>query len=224
MTATTTDLVFLLDRSGSMGGLEADTIGGYNAMLAQQQGLEGEALVTTVLFDNQYELLHDRMGIGEVSPLTEQEYFVRGTTALLDAIGMTIQRIDNAHKQISGPGRTGKVLFVISTDGLENASREYDYGQIKAKIDGHKNKHGWEFIFLGANMDAVEVAGRFGIAPSRAQNYHADSAGTQLNYEVMAGAITHFRKRGVVADNWGGEIQADYVRRSGDKAGPKPRS
>lgn len=223
MTAIATEIVFLVDRSGSMGGLEADTIGGFNAMLEKQKGLEGEARITTVLFDNEYELLHDTLDIAQVAPMTDKEYYVRGSTALLDAIGATIHRIGNAHGRTPETGRASKVLFVITTDGMENASREYDYNRIRTMIDRQKNERGWEFVFLGANMDAVEVAGRFGIAPDRAQNYRADSLGTALNYEVMAGAITHFRKRGALAKDWGEEIQADYAGREGDKAARNSR-
>ena len=210
-----TELVFILDKSGSMSGLEQDTIGGYNAMLEKQKAVEGEARITTVLFDNNYELLHDRIDIRAVSPITEKEYFVGGTTALLDAIGRTINKIGNAQKHTAGDYRADRVLFVISTDGMENVSREYDYGKIKAMVEHQKSKYGWEFIFLGANIDAIDVAGRFGIAPDRAQNYHSDSEGTRLNYEVTAKAIASFRKRGVIAKNWGDEIQKDYVRRGG---------
>ncbi|GLX68617.1 vWA domain-containing protein [Paenibacillus glycanilyticus] len=219
MKANLTEIVFIVDRSGSMSGLEADTIGGYNAMLAKQQAMGGEARLTTVLFDNQYELLHDRLDIKAVSPMTEKEYFVRGATALLDAIGHTIQKIGNAQKHTSEPYRADKVLFVITTDGMENASREYDYGKIKALIERQKNVYGWEFIFLGANIDAVDVAGRFGIAPDRAQNYHADSAGTQLNYEVVGEAITRFRASGALAANWNEGIRADYEKRGNNRNG-----
>lgn len=221
MKTNLTELVFILDKSGSMSGLEADTIGGYNAMLAKQKAMNGEVRITTVLFDNRYELLHDRIDIRAVSPITEKEYFVGGSTALLDAIGSTIHKIGNAQKHTSEEYRASKVLFVITTDGMENASREYDYSTIKTMIERQKGKYGWEFIFLGANIDAADVAGRFGIAPDRAQNYHADSEGTRLNYEVVAEAITHFRKSGALTENWGAGIQADYARRGGNKAGRK---
>ncbi len=210
-----TELVFILDRSGSMSGLEQDTIGGYNAMLEKQKAIEGEARITTVLFDNNYELLHDRIDIRAVSQITEKEYYVGGSTALLDAIGRTINKIGNAQKHTAEDYRAEKVLFVITTDGMENASREYDYNKIKSMVERQKSKYGWEFIFLGANIDAVDVAGRFGIAPDRAQNYHSDSEGTRLNYDVTAQAIVSFRESGVVAENWAEEIQADYARRGG---------
>jgi uncharacterized protein YegL len=175
-----TELVFSLDKSGSMGGLESDTIGGYNSMFAKQQAVEGEAQVTTVLFDNNYELLHDRIDIKAVSPITEREYQVGGSTALLDAIGRTIHKIGNAQKNTAEDYRAEKVVFVIITDGEENASREYTSDKVKAQIERQKSRYGWEFIFLGANIDAVETAGRFGIAPDRAVDYLADSEGTEL--------------------------------------------
>lgn len=211
-----TELVFILDKSGSMSGLEQDTIGGYNAMLEKQKALEGEALITTVLFDNSCELLHDRIDLRAVSPITEKEYFVGGATALLDAIGSTINKIVNAHRHTAEEYRAGKVLFVITTDGMENASREYDYNKIKAMVERQKSQYGWEFIFLGANIDAIDVAGRFGIAPDRVQNYHADSEGTSLNFRVTAQAIASYRESGKLAEDWGDEIKADYMRR-GDK-------
>ncbi|THF84506.1 vWA domain-containing protein [Cohnella fermenti] len=215
MKTNRTELVFILDKSGSMGGLEADTIGGYNAMLARQQAEEGEARITTALFDNDYELLHDRLDIRSVAPITEKEYVVGGSTALLDAIGRTIHKIANVQKNTSEAYRADKVLFVITTDGMENASREYSSAQIKGLIERQQTKFGWEFIFLGANIDSVQVAGRFGIAASRVQNYHADREGTRLNYEVVADAVTHFRKSGALADNWGEGIRQDYESRGG---------
>jgi len=213
-----TELVFILDKSGSMGGLEADTIGGYNAMLAKQKAMNSEARMTTVLFDNTYELLHDRIDIRAVSPITDKEYVVGGSTALLDAIGSTINKIGNAQKHTAEEYRADKVLVVITTDGMENASREYDYGEIRAMVDRQKTKYGWEFIFLGANIDAIDVAGRFGIAPDRVQNYHADSRGTRLNYEVMSEAVTNFRKNGTLTAGWGDGIQEDFARRGNNKS------
>ena len=189
-----TELVFILDKSGSMGGLERDTIGGYNSMLEKQKAVPGECLITTVLFDNDYELLHDKIDIRAVSPITEKEYSVGGSTALLDAIGMTIHKIDNAQRHTADDYRAEKVMFVIITDGEENSSREYSAEKVKAQIQRQKEKYGWEFIFLGANIDAVETAGRFGIAPDRAQNYHADSQGVELNFCVMSDAVATFRK------------------------------
>jgi uncharacterized protein YegL len=182
MNSNLTELVFILDRSGSMGGLEGDTIGGFNSMLAKQQAEPGECRITTVLFDNQYEVLHDRIDIKAVSPITEAEYFVRGQTALLDAVGTTINNIGGVQKNTVEEFRAGKVLFVVTTDGMENASREFGYEQIKRMVEHQKSKYNWEFIFLGANIDAVSVAGRFGIAPDRAQSFFNDSEGIALNY------------------------------------------
>jgi uncharacterized protein YegL len=210
-----TELVFILDRSGSMSGLESDTIGGFNAMLAKQQVVEGEARVTTVLFDNNYELLHDRIDIKAVSPITEKEYFVGGSTALLDAIGRTIHKIGNVQKNTAADYRAAKVLFVIITDGEENASREYTSDKIKAQIERQKSRYGWEFIFLGANIDAVQTAARFGIDAKRAQNYHADSEGSAVVYEAVACAAVEFRQKETLSDDWKEEVEADYKRRGG---------
>jgi len=190
-----TELVFILDKSGSMSGLEADTIGGFNSMLAKQKAIDGECCITTVLFDNNYELLHDRININAVSPITGKEYQVGGSTALLDAIGRTIQKIGNAQKHTVEDYRAEKVMFVIITDGEENSSREYTAEKVKAMIERQKEKYGWEFIFLGANIDAVQTAGRFGIDPDRAVDYLADSEGTELNFKVLASAYRHFVNR-----------------------------
>ena len=212
-----TELVFILDKSGSMGGLERDTIGGYNSMLEKQKAVPGECLITTVLFDNDYELLHDKIDIRAVSPITEKEYSVGGSTALLDAIGMTIHKIDNAQRHTADDYRAEKVMFVIITDGEENSSREYSAEKVKAQIQRQKEKYGWEFIFLGANIDAVETAGRFGIAPDRAQNYHADSQGVELNFCVMSDAVATFRKCKEVPVGWNDEIEKDFKRRGSRK-------
>ena len=208
-----TELVFILDKSGSMSGLESDTIGGYNSM-RKAKAVEGECRITTVLFDNNYEILHDRIDIRAVEPISEKEYHVGGTTALLDAIGRTIHKIGNAQKHTAEDYRAEKVLFVIITDGEENSSREYSAEKVKALIDRQKTKYGWEFIFLGANIDAVETAGRFGISADRAQNYHADGEGVNLNFRVMSEAVASFRKRSVIPKGWNEEIQKDYKHRA----------
>jgi uncharacterized protein YegL len=211
-----TELVFILDRSGSMGGLESDTIGGFNAMLEKQKKKEdGEAIITTVLFDDQYELLHDRINLRGVAPITDKEYYVRGSTALLDAIGRTIHKIGNAQKHTAQQERAERVLFVITTDGMENASREYSFEEVRSMIDHQKHKYGWEFLFLGANIDAVATAGRIGIDRSRAANYHADGAGTRLNYEVVSEAVSCFRASQPIMEDWKERIDTDYKNRKG---------
>ena len=212
-----TELVFILDKSGSMGGLERDTIGGYNSMLEKQKAVPGECLITTVLFDNDYELLHDRIDIRAVSPITEKEYSVGGSTALLDAIGMTIHKIGNAQRHTADDYRAEKVMFVIITDGEENSSREYSSDKVKVQIERQKAKYGWEFIFLGANIDAVQTASHFGIAPDRAQNYHADSEGVELNFRVMSEAVATFRECAAMTEGWNDEIEKDFKRRGSRK-------
>ncbi len=208
-----TELVFILDRSGSMDGLEKDTIGGFNSMLAKQQAVEGECRITTVLFDHKYELLHDRIDIRAVKPMTENEYQVRGTTALLDAMGTTIRKISNVQKQSGEDFRAEHVMFVIITDGEENSSREYSVARIKQLIEEQKAQSGWEFIFLGANIDAVETAGQFGIGADRAVDYLADSEGTELNFEVLSETVSTFRSVGLVMEEPLAEIRKDVKRR-----------
>ena len=193
-----TELVFILDRSGSMQGLEKDTIGGFNAMIEKQKKEPGEAFVSTVLFDDRVEVLHDRVPLREVRPITEQEYYVRGCTALLDAIGGAIHHIGNIHKYARPEDVPARTLFVITTDGMENASRRYTAPQVKADIRRQKERYGWEFLFLGANIDAVETAGHLGIAPDRAVNYHSDSVGTRLNYAAMSQAVSSLRNSPVL--------------------------
>ena len=204
------ELVFLCDRSGSMGGLESDTIGGYNAMLQKQKAQPGCVRVTTVLFDDQYELLHDRLEIQAVAPITEREYYVRGCTALLDAMGKTIRKIAAVQQSVAPEYRADQVLFVIITDGMENASREYRLDQVRAMVEREKAEHGWEFLFLGANIDAIQTAQHFGIGADRAVDYHADSIGTQLNYEAVSQTITHLRKGTPLDEHWKDAIEADY--------------
>ncbi|MBB2482348.1 hypothetical protein H5P36_19435 [Bacillus sp. APMAM] len=212
-----TELVFILDKSGSMAGLEADTIGGYNSMLKKQQTAEGEVIVTTVLFNHHYELLHDRINIKGISPLTERDYEVGGTTALLDAIGSSIQKIVNVQKRTMVEEQAERVLFVITTDGLENASREYTTDKIKKMIQYQKEKFGWEFIFLGANIDAIATAARFGIDKDFAVDYHADSVGTQVSYEAINEAVLNLRGGKKIDRNWKNGIERDYNQRSRER-------
>jgi len=214
MKRNVTELVFILDKSGSMAGLEADTIGGLNAMLMKQQKAEGEALVTTALFNHHYELLHDRINVRGISPISDKDYEVGGTTALLDAIGFTIQKLINVQKRTSEEERADKILFVITTDGMENASQEYSADKIKKMVQYQKEKFGWEFMFLGANIDAIATAARFGIDEDFAVDYHADQAGTQLNYEAVNEAVLNLRSGKKVDRSWKEGIERDYNRRS----------
>ena len=212
-----TELVFILDKSGSMAGLENDTIGGYNSMLEKQQALPGKAYITTVLFDHSYTLLHDRIDIRAVKPITGNEYQAGGNTALIDAIGKTIHKIVNAQKNTTKDYRADNVLFVIITDGHENASREYASAKVKKMVEQQKSQYGWEFIFLGANIDAVETAAHFGIAPDRAQNYHNDGLGAGKNYEALNHVAHCMRVSSKIPSNWNEEIAADFMQRGSDK-------
>ena len=209
-----TEIVFILDRSGSMAGLEADTIGGFNAMLAKQKAVDGKTWVSTVLFDHVSEVLHDRIPLERVPAMTERDYNVRGSTALLDAVGGAIRHIRNIHKYARPEDVPTKTMFVITTDGMENASRQYDYDAVRNMIEEQK-KHGWEFLFLGANIDAAAEAKRFGIDANHAANYHCDTKGTALNYEVVSEAIAHVRGGAPLAKNWKAKIDADYKKRGG---------
>lgn len=201
-----TEMIFILDRSGSMSGLESDTIGGYNSILKAQKEVKGEAHVTTILFDEKYEVLHNGEDIGNVQPITGKEYFVRGSTALLDAIGKTIIDIGLRFSNTIRSERPSRVLVVITTDGYENASREFSYQKIKEMISYHEVKYSWEFMFIGANMDAVKEAGNLGIKLSRATNYVADSDGTKVMYETLNQSVTSFRNTGALDDNWNENI------------------
>ncbi|MCR5118924.1 MAG: VWA domain-containing protein [Lachnospiraceae bacterium] len=185
-----TEVVFILDRSGSMSGLEADTIGGYNSMLKKQKSEEGEVLISTVLFDDRSEVLHDRKKLESVDDISEKDYYVRGCTALLDALGGAIHHISKVQKEMPAAERPEKTLFIITTDGMENASRKYTYEKVKKMVEKKKEKSKWEFIFLGANIDAIEVAGRFGVAANRAVRYECDGVGTALNFDVMSKMVS----------------------------------
>lgn len=209
-----TELVFILDRSGSMQGLEGDTIGGFNAMIEKQKKKKpGEAFVSTVLFDDRAEVLHDRLKVSDVQAITEKEYYVRGCTALLDAVGGAIHHIGNIHKYARPEDVPEHTLFVITTDGMENASRRYSVWRVKELIQRQKEKYGWEFLFLGANIDAVETAGNLGIAPDRAVNYHCDSQGTRLNYEVVGQAVAAVRCSAPLDEHWKDAIEEDFRKR-----------
>lgn len=212
-----TELVFILDRSGSMSGLERDTIGGFNSMIDKQRKEPGKALVSTVLFDNYSEVIHDRVPLENVPRMTEEEYFVRGCTALLDAVGGAIHHIGNIHKYAREEDVPEKTLFIITTDGMENASHRYTYEKVHAMIKRQQEKYGWEFLFLGANIDAAAEAKRFGIDESRAANFHCDEEGTALNYEVISEAIMSVRCGCALSDDWKERIDEDYKKRGGRK-------
>lgn len=205
-----TELVFILDRSGSMAGLEQDTIGGFNAMIEKQRKEPGEAVISTVLFDNETEVIHDRISLDKVAALTEKEYYVRGCTALLDAVGGAIHHIGNVHKYAREEDRPEKALFVITTDGMENASRRYTYDKVKAMIERQREKYGWEFLFLGANIDAAREAARFGIRAGCAADYHADSIGTEAVYESVCEAVCQVRRSVPLKASWKQRIDADF--------------
>ena len=209
-----TEVIFILDCSGSMSGLEADTIGGFNSLIRKQRKEEGEAIVSTVLFDDACDVIHDRVPIAKVENLTEETYFVRGCTALLDAVGGAIHHIGNVHKYAREEDRPEKTLFIITTDGLENASRRYTYARVKAMVERQKEKYGWEFLFLGANIDAIRVAGNIGICADFAATYLHDEKGTALNYEVMDEAIREVRcSKAPLSSNWKNRIVEDAERR-----------
>ena len=209
-----TEIVFILDRSGSMAGLESDTIGGFNSMIAKQKTEPGEAFVSTVLFDNEATVIHDRVDIQKTQPMTQRDYYVRGCTALLDAVGGAIHHIGNVHKYAREEDRPEKTLFVITTDGKENASHRYSYAKVKDMIQRQKKKYGWEFLFLGANIDAAREAARFGISADRAANYHADRKGTGVIYETMNDAICQVRQcRTPLSSNWKHKVDEDYRKR-----------
>ena len=208
-----TEVVFILDRSGSMSGLEGDTIGGFNSMIEKQKKEDGEALVSTILFDNYSEVLHDRVEVSKIEPLTDRDYTVRGCTALLDAIGGAIHHIGNVHKYARNEDVPEHTIFIITTDGMENASHQYNREKIKAMIERQKTKYGWEFLFLGANIDAIETARSYGIDQDRAVEYNCDSVGTGLNFEAMSDAITTMRCSAPLTADWKKKVDADYNKR-----------
>lgn len=208
-----TEIVFILDRSGSMSGLEKDTIGGFNSMIEKQKKQDGRAYVSTVLFDHESVVLHDRLPLEEIRPMTEDDYTVRGCTALLDAIGGAVKHISNIHKYARSEDVPERTLFVITTDGLENASRRYSSSDIKRLIERKKEKDGWEFLFIGANIDAVRTAGEFGIGADRAVDYRADAKGTGVVYDAVCEAVTKVRGGAKLRPGWSRKISEDYKSR-----------
>ena len=208
-----TELVFILDRSGSMSGLEGDTIGGFNAMIQKQKKEEGETYVSTILFDNVSEVLHDRIRLKDIPRMTDEEYMVRGCTALMDAIGGAIHHIGNIHKYARPEDVPAHTMFIITTDGMENASVRYSSDEVKKMIERQKEKYSWEFLFIGANIDAVETAARFGIERNRAVNYRADSQGTRILYDTISAPISAMRANQVIDEDWGKRIAVDHAKR-----------
>ena len=205
-----TEMVFILDRSGSMAGLEADTIGGFNGMIERQKKEEGEAFVSTVLFSNESRVLHDRVDLFHIRPMTDREYYVGGCTALIDAIGGAIHHIGNVHKYAREEDRPEHTIFVITTDGMENASHRYTSDEVKAMVQRQKEKYGWEFLFLGANIDAVETAAHFGIDEDRAVTFHNDSYGQALNYAEVSEAVSQVRSNAPLGRGWKEKIEEDF--------------
>ncbi len=210
----TTELVFILDRSGSMSGLECDTIGGFNAMIEKQRKQEGDCFVTTFLFDTETQLLHDRLQLSQVPQMTDKDYMVGGCTALLDAIGESIKHIEKIHKYSRKEDVPSNTMFVITTDGMENASKRYSGDEIKKMIGIQKEKYGWEFLFIGANIDAVETASKYGISEDRAVNYNADAIGTRVLYEEVGKAVCNVRKSRPLSSNWSARIHEDFKSRN----------
>lgn len=222
MNENLTELVFIIDESGSMSGLEKDTIGGFNSLIEKQKRENGKALVSTVMFSNESKVIHDRLDVSRIEPMTDKDYRPCGSTALLDAVGDAIHHIGSVHKYAREEDRPGKTLFIITTDGMENSSRRYSYSEIKHKIDRQKDKYGWEFLFLGANIDAIDVASRMGIRRDNAVNYECDSDGTALNYQVLEQAVTRARRVSVTefkegaafgGSAWKKDIEKDYKNR-----------
>ena len=208
-----TEMVFILDKSGSMSGLEADTIGGFNSMIERQKKAEGEALVSTVLFSDVSTVIHDRVDLKKIKPLTDRQYYVGGCTALIDAIGGAIHHIGNVHKYAREEDRPAHTVFVITTDGMENASRHYTSDEVKAMVQRQKERYGWEFLFLGANIDAVETAAHFGIGEDRAVTFHNDAEGQALNYAEVSVAVSRVRANAPLSRDWKKNIENDYQSR-----------
>ena len=213
MTKNLTELVFILDCSGSMHGLERDTIGGFNSMIEKQKKVDGNALITTILFNHKNKIVHDRVDVRNISPMTEKDYVTGGSTALLDTIGHAVCHVTNIHKYSRKEDLPDHTMFIITTDGVENSSHKYDYGMIRQLIKLQKEKYGWEFMFLGANIDAIDVASHIGIDESRAVNFNCDSEGYELNDEVLSDAICVLRECSYVSKDWKNRIDKDYQKR-----------
>ena len=212
-----TEMVFILDKSGSMSGLEADTIGGFNGLIEKQRKEEGEALVSTVLFSNESQVIHDRVPLNKIEPMTDRQYYVGGCTALIDAIGGAIHHIGNVHKYARDEDVPEHTVFVIMTDGMENASHRYTSDEVKGMVERQKTKYSWEFLFLGANIDAVETASRFGIREDRSVTFLNDSAGQQLNYSAVSKAMGSIRHSAPLSREWKEEIEEDHRKRGGKR-------
>ncbi len=212
-----TEMVFILDKSGSMQGLERDVIGGFNSMIERQKKQDGEALVSTVLFSDNSKVIHDRVDIRRIEPLTDRQYYVEGCTALIDAIGGAIHHIGSIHKYAREEDVPEHTIFVITTDGMENASHRYGSDEVKRMVKRQKEKYGWEFLFLGANIDAVETAAHFGIMEDRAVTFHNDARGQQLNYEVVSKTVSAFRACAPVCRGWKEEIEEDFKSRKAQR-------
>ena len=211
-----TEMVFIIDRSGSMTGLESDTIGGFNSTIKKQKEEEGEAKVTTILFDNRYEVLHDRFDLNQIGEMTSDEYYTRGTTALLDALGRAIRKTVNVQRHLPEEERAENVVFVVITDGYENSSREFSYRDIRHMVKKEQEKYGWEFLFLGANIDAVAEGGRMGFRADRSVRYMHDGVGTGLVYDSVNNAVRNLRTKKQINDDWDVEIRADFAARHKD--------
>ncbi len=213
-----TELVFVLDKSGSMGGLEKDTIGGFNSMLAKQRKENGDVVISTVLFDDRVQVLHDRADLAGIEDLTDRDYQVGGCTALLDALGKSIKHINKIQKSLPEDARPAKTMFVITTDGQENSSHEYSYEKIRKMVEKKQEKKHWEFLFLGANMDAISAAADIGIRADRATNFHCDHTGTAVNYSALSKAVSKVRRAtpecmGAALRDWDDEVAQDYEAR-----------
>ncbi|MBR6704141.1 MAG: VWA domain-containing protein [Lachnospiraceae bacterium] len=213
MNKNLTELVFILDRSGSMAGLESDTIGGFNTLIEKQKKEAGEAFVSVVLFDSECEVIYDRVDLKKIEPMTDRQYYVRGCTALLDAVGGAVKHIANVHKYAREEDKPGRTLFVITTDGLENASRRWSAEEVKRLVKRQQEEYGWEFLFLGANIDAVTTASHFGIRADRAVRYNSDHTGTALNYEIVSEAVCRVRAGAPLKADWKEKIEEDYEAR-----------